>query len=131
MLVAEKEKLRKEWEECFDEKLDEHLTVKGMEKFYSPETSLEEAANMLTKAAVIMLFNDIGIKFPEGKTSVIIINGDDEPCEGKASKPFIVLENGEAVDERFESIEDAEEYIKKICMSSTRMRDNFKIVQEM
>ena len=135
MLVAEKEKLRKEWEECFDEKLDKHLTDKGMEKFYSPETSLGDAVDMLTKAAVIMLLNEVGVELPEGKVSVVVINGD-EPCtckgeEKKEKFKVANVTNNFVFSERFDSPEEAQAFIKDQCMKTHYVLDDFGILQEM
>lgn len=50
-----KESMYKQWEEVFGLKVDEHLTEEGLKKFWSEETSVLEATDMLTAAAILSL----------------------------------------------------------------------------
>lgn len=54
-----KEELKKAWEECFGMKIEDKLNDKGLEHFWSDDTSEKEAAELLTAGAIDMLLDDM------------------------------------------------------------------------
>lgn len=147
-LNKEKEALKREWERCFEMPITEKLNEKGLEKFWSEETKIEEAQDLLTSAAIDLLIEShigclgeiIGSIIGDAAKVIVIAGGSDKKLckdEEKKEEHFRVIEfkeiSGDEVmhKEVFYTAEAAEDYIKEICLTSTRMRDDFKIVQEM
>lgn len=143
-LKEKKETLKREWEECFEMPIEEKLNEKGIEKFWDDATSVKEAEDLLTSAAIDLLIEshieglgEILGSIVGGASKVIIFAGgpDKKLCKGeeKKEKHFRVIdaEDDFMHKEVFYTAEAAEEYIKDICMTTSHIRDDFKIVQEM
>lgn len=147
-IMKEKEELKNTWEKIFEEKIEDHLTEIGLKRFWSPKTSVAGAEMMLTKAATIMFLESVlGKNAPKGKHIEVIILGEDddedekwetaesekEYCEGSKPKKFAVLEKEDdhVYPDRFETDEEAYDFIKVICMNTSHTFDDFKVIQEM
>lgn len=74
-----KEELKKAWEECFEMKIEDKLNDKGLEHFWSDDTSEKEAADLLTAGAIDMLLDDM----LEDLVGVVIIKGNHNKNEEK------------------------------------------------
>ena len=51
-LMDQKKEVKETWEQCFGKKIEDKLNKKGIERFWDDNTSLAEATDMLTAAAI-------------------------------------------------------------------------------
>ena len=152
-LKEQKIESKKAWEKTFKKSINDSLTKEGLKKFWDNETSLDEAVDMLTCAAI----NDIiggDLKkainnISNNKVGVLVIGlGDDddkdeeeskectEHCEGPGIKKegmfkVVNLTTKHIYDDGFCSAEEAQDFIKETCMNTHYSISEFGIVQEM
>ena len=81
-LKEKKEELKKVWEECFKMKIEDKLNDKGLEHFWSDDTSEEEAADLLTAGAIDMLVDDM----LDDLLGIVIIKGNPNKNEKSEKK---------------------------------------------
>lgn len=121
-----KEELKKEWEDCFDKKIEDKLNDEGLKKFWDDNTTIGEAEVMLTCAAFDDLFDDlIG--------AVIFKSSGCKDNKKEVKKPFEVerIKDNYFYSEPFETIKEANEFINNICLNSEFKVDDFRIVKVM
>ena len=124
-LFEKKQELKKEWEECFEKTMESSFTALGIAKFWSDETSLEEAEALLTGAAINDLLCDIVDKV-EGFAVIGIGEGREAAEEqfqvyNKVTKEFY--------DKVFTSKEDADEFVVREACATIYKHSDFKVVQ--
>lgn len=122
-LKEKKEELKKEWEECFEMKIEDKLTEKGLKKFWDENTSIEEAEEMLTRAAIYDLVGML-----EDFVGVAIIKGNPNKNE-KSGKKYRVVGDGFTSDKTFTTIEGAENYRDEMAKTSHFTVDELDIVE--
>ena len=123
-LFEKKQEIKKEWETCFKHKMEEVLNAKGIAKYWSDETSIREALDMLTAAGVALYVDEL----MDNADGVIVVGvkGEKEPEEqyqvyNKVTKEFY--------DHVFTSKEDADEFVvREACNSEFKFSD-FRVVQ--
>ena len=123
MLRKEKELLVQKWEECFHKKVTDVLSESGMNKFFDDNTSNTEATIMLTIPAIADALDKA-----EGEDAVRVVVIDDEDAEeGK----FTVLRTTDEslCNKRFETKDEAEDFIKEQALHTRYTIDEFKIVK--
>lgn len=140
-----KMQLIKDWEECFKMKVSDKLTAEGLKKFWSDDTSVEEAAELLTAAAVDDLLDSLIGRLLGGSVGVMVVHvggndeeedkQDEEPCNVKNGTPFKVArldEGGKIIqlyDDEFETEEAARAYIKEIVNYSSCTLSDFAVTK--
>lgn len=123
MLRKEKELLIQKWEECFHKKVTDILSESGMEKFFDDNTSITEATVMLTIPAIAD-----ALEKAEGEDAVRVVVIDDEDAEeGKFTVLRVTDES--LCSKRFETKEEAEDFIKEQALHTRYTVDEFKIVK--
>lgn len=123
MLRKEKELLIQKWEECFHKKVTDILSESGMEKFFDDNTSITEATVMLTIPAIADALDKA-----ESEDAVRVVVIDDEDAEeGKFTVLRITDES--LCSKRFETKEEAEDFIKEQALHTRYTVDEFKIVK--
>ena len=123
MLRKEKELLIQKWEECFHKKVTDILSESGMNKFFDDNTSITEATVMLTIPAIADALDKA-----EGEDAVRVVVIDDEDAEeGKFTVLRITDES--LCNKRFETKEEAEDFIKEQALHTRYTIDEFKIVK--
>lgn len=123
MLRKEKELLIQKWEECFHKKVTDILSESGMNKFFDDNTSITEATIMLTIPAIADALDEA-----EGEDAVRVVVIDDEDAEeGKFTVLRITDES--LCSKRFETKEEAEDFIKEQALHTRYTIDEFKIVK--
>lgn len=123
MLRKEKELLIQKWEECFHKKVTDILSESGMNKFFDNNTSITEATVMLTIPAIADALDKA-----EGEDAVRVVVIDDEDAEeGKFTVLRITDES--LCNKRFETKEEAEDFIKEQALHTRYTIDEFKIVK--
>ena len=123
MLRKEKELLVQKWEECFHKKVTDVLSESGMNKFFDDNTSITEATIMLTIPAIADALDKA-----EGEDAVRVVVIDDEDAEeGKFTVLRITDES--LCNKRFETKEEAEDFIKEQALHTRYTVDEFKIVK--
>ena len=123
MLRKEKELLIQKWEECFHKKVTDILSESGMNKFFDDNTSITEATVMLTIPAIADALDKA-----EGEDAVRVVVIDDEDAEeGKFTVLRITDES--LCNKRFETKEEAEDFIKEQALHTRYTVDEFKIVK--
>lgn len=123
MLRKEKELLIQKWEECFHKKVTDVLSESGMNKFFDDNTSITEATIMLTIPAIADALDKA-----EGEDAVRVVVIDDEDAEeGKFTVLRITDES--LCNKRFETKEEAEDFIKEQALHTRYTIDEFKIVK--
>ena len=123
MLRKEKELLVQKWEECFHKKVTDVLSESGMNKFFDDNTSITEATIMLTIPAIADALDKA-----EGEDAVRVVVIDDEDAEeGKFTVLRITDES--LCNKRFETKEEAEDFIKEQALHTRYTIDEFKIVK--
>lgn len=122
-LKERKEILKKEWEECFEMSIEKKLSEKGLKVFWDDKTSEDEAAKLLTVAAIDLLFDDIA-----DEIMCCIIAGKKKKCD---DIPFTVVRKPDRhyFNETFETKEQALEFAKKQAMNSMFTLDDFEIIK--
>lgn len=123
MLRKEKELLIQKWEECFHKKVTDILSESGMNKFFDENTSITEATIMLTIPAIADALEEA-----ESEDAVHVVVIDDEDAEeGKFTVLRITDES--LCNKRFETKEEAEDFIKEQALHTRYTIDEFKIVK--
>ena len=123
MLRKEKELLVQKWEECFHKKVTDVLSESGMNKFFDDNTSITEATVMLTIPAIADALDKV-----EDEDAVRVVVIDDEDAEeGKFTVLRITDES--LCSKRFETKEEAEDFIKEQALHTRYTVDEFKIVK--
>ena len=123
MLRKEKELLVQKWEECFHKKVTDILSESGMNKFFDDNTSITEATVMLTIPAIADALDKA-----ESEDAVRVVVIDDEDAEeGKFTVLRITDES--LCNKRFETKEEAEDFIKEQALHTRYTIDEFKIVK--
>ena len=123
MLREEKELLVQKWEECFHKKVTDVLSESGMNKFFDDNTSITEATVMLTIPAIADALDKA-----ESEDAVRVVVIDDEDAEeGKFTVLRITDES--LCSKRFETKEEAEDFIKEQALHTRYTIDEFKIVK--
>ena len=115
-LKEKKEELKKEWEECFKMKIEDKLNDKGLEHFWSDDTSEKEAAEILTAGAIDMLLDDM----LDDLVGIAIIKGNHNKNESNSDFDYNVFDT---VKQKFVSVghktwEIADEEAKKYCLEN-------------
>lgn len=123
MLRKEKELLIQKWEECFHKKVTDILSESGMNKFFDDNTSITEATVMLTIPAIAD-----ALEKAEDEDAVRVVVIDDEDAEeGKFTVLRVTDES--LCNKRFETKEEAEDFIKEQALHTRYTIDEFKIVK--
>ena len=123
MLRKEKELLVQKWEECFHKKVTDVLSESGMNKFFDDNTSITEATVMLTIPAIADALDKV-----EDEDAVRVVVIDDEDAEeGKFTVLRVTDES--LCNKRFETKEEAEDFIKEQALHTRYTVDEFKIVK--
>lgn len=123
-LKEKKEELKKAWEECFEMKIEDKLNDKGLEHFWSDDTSEKEAAELLTAGAIDMLLDDM----LDDLLGIAIIKGNPNKNE-KSGKKYRVVGDGFTSDKTFTTIEGAENYRDEMAKTSHFTVDELDIVE--
>ena len=123
-LKEKKEEIKKAWEECFKMKIEDKLNDKGLEHFWSDDTSEQEAADLLTAGAIDMLLDDM----LEDLVAIAIIKGNPNKNE-KSEKKYRVVGDGFTSDKTFTTIEGAENYRDEMAKTSHFTVDELDIVE--
>lgn len=129
-LKEQKIEMKNDWEKCFEKKIEDKLTEKGLKKFWDENTSLEEAEAMLTHAAV-----DDFVEHLMGSLAGAIIIGVggclDEEENDEQEEQFQVYRSRDNFfyEETFDSVDAAKDFIKEQAMNSTYKVDDFKVVK--
>lgn len=118
-LKEKKEELKKAWEECFKMKIEDKLNDKGLEHFWSDDTSEKEAAEILTAGAIDMLLDDM----LDDLFGVVIIKGNHNKNEKNESNSDFDYNVFDTVKQAFVSVgnetwEIADEEAKKYCLEN-------------
>ena len=122
MLRKEKELLIQKWEECFHKKVTDILSESGMNKFFDDNTSITEATVMLTIPAIAD-----ALEKAESDDVVRVVIADEDAEEGKFTVLRITDES--LCNKRFETKEEAEDFIKEQALHTRYTIDEFKIVK--
>lgn len=123
MLRKEKELLIQKWEECFHKKVTDILSESGMNKFFDDNTSITEATIMLTIPAIA----DALDKAEDEDAVRVVVIDDEDAEEGKFTVLRITDES--LCNKRFETKEEAEDFIKEQALHTRYTIDEFKIVK--
>ena len=123
-LKEKKEELKNVWEECFKMKIEDKLNDKGLEHFWSDDTSEKEAAELLTAGAIDMLLDGL----LEDLVGIAIIKGNHNKNE-KSGKKYRVVGDGFTSDKTFTTIEGAENYRDEMAKTSHFTVDELDIVE--
>ena len=122
MLRKEKELLIQKWEECFHKKVTDILSESGMNKFFDDNTSITEATVMLTIPAIAD-----ALEKAESEDVVRVVIDDEDAEEGKFTVLRVTDES--LCNKRFETKEEAEDFIKEQALHTRYTIDEFKIVK--
>lgn len=123
MLRKEKELLIQKWEECFHKKVTDVLSESGIDKFFDDNTSITEATIMLTIPAIA----DALDKAEDEDAVRVVVIDDEDAEEGKFTVLRITDES--LCNKRFETKEEAEDFIKEQALHTRYTVDEFKIVK--
>ena len=136
-LRERKEQLVNKWEEIFEQKIGDHLSIKGLSVFWSDDTSYEGAVAMLDKAALLMVVQEatdnINVSV-NGNELVIVIDRDNEEEgeeDGDVRKPFEVerVPDNWFFVEKFETEDEARQFIREQAMTTPYTLKDFRVVK--
>ena len=139
-LRAKKAELKQGWESCFEKKMEDKFNSEGIKKFWDDNTSIDEAEEMLTHAAID---DFVGHLFGSLAGAIIIGVGgcqdkeehDEEPCNVKNGTTFRVArvdKEGKIIqlyDDDYETEEAAKAEIQERVNHSTHTLSDFCVIQ--
>lgn len=143
-LMAQKKEVKETWEQCFGKKIEDKLNKKGIERFWDDNTSLDEATDMLTIAAiddaVIGLIESLFKDSDVNPVAVAVVKHkkaadhedekDDKEDEGDMPKKCRVLNlvTSQLYDDEFDTRDLAKEFIRDKCTVTKYTVNDFKVV---
>ena len=142
-LMDQKKELKETWEQCFGKKIEDKLNEKGIEQFWDDNTSLDEATEMLTIAAIDdavtglidSLFKDSDVK----PVAVAVVRhkkaadpedekDDDDDGDMPAKCKVLNLVTSQLYDDEFDTRDLAQEFIRDKCSVTKYTVNDFKVV---
>ena len=143
-LMAQKKEVKETWEQCFGKKIEDKLNKKGIERFWDDNTSLDEATDMLTIAAiddaVTGLIDSLFKDSDENPVAVAVVRHkkaadhedekDDKEDEGDMPKKCRVLNlvTSQLYDDELDTRDLAKEFIRDKCTVTKYTVNDFKVV---
>ena len=141
-LMDQKKDLKETWEQCFGKKIEDKLNKKGIERFWDDNTSLDEATDMLTIAAiddaVIGLIESLFKDSDEKPVAVAVVkhkkaaDHEDEKDEDNGDMPskckVLNLVTSQLYDDEFDTRDLAKEFIRDKCAVTKYTVNDFKVV---
>ena len=143
-LMAQKKEVKETWEQCFGKKIEDKLNKKGIERFWDDNTSLDEATDMLTIAAiddaVIGLIESLFKDSDVNPVAVAVVKHkkaadhedekDDKEDEGDMPKKCRVLNlvTSQLYDDELDTRDLAKEFIRDKCTVTKYTVNDFKVV---
>lgn len=143
-LMDQKKELKETWEQCFGKKIEDKLNKKGIERFWDDNTSLDEATDMLTIAAIDdaviglieSLFKDsdakpVAVAVVKHKKEADHEDGhDDKEDEGDmpAKCKVLNLVTSQLYEDEFDTRDLAKEFIRDKCAVTKYTVNDFKVV---
>ena len=139
-LIDQKKEVKEAWEQCFGKKIEDKLNKKGIERFWDDDTSLDEATDMLTIAAiddaVIGLIESL-FKDSDAKPVAVAVvkhkkeadhkdEKDDGDMPGKCR--VLNLVTSQLYDDEFDTRDLAKEFIRDKCAVTKYTVNDFKVV---
>lgn len=139
-LVDQKKEVKEAWEQCFGKKIEDKLNKKGIERFWDDNTSLDEATDMLTIAAiddaVIGLIESL-FKDSDAKPVAVAVvkhkkEADHEDENDDGDKPakcrVLNLVTSQLYDDEFDTRDLAKAFIRDKCTVTKYTVNDFKVV---
>ena len=139
-LMDQKKELKETWEQCFGKKIEDKLNEKGIEQFWDDNTSLDEATDMLTIAAIDDLIDSLFKDSDVNPVAVAVVRHkkaadhkdehDDKEDEGDMPGKCRVLNlvTSQLYDDEFDTRDLAKEFIRDKCTVTKYTVNDFKVV---
>ena len=136
-LIQKKTDLKETWENCFEMKIEDKINENGLTFFWSADTSLEEAAELLDIAAIDLALDSL---VSDGAIAMVLNvskKNKPEPCKGEECKKVDkfrvarISPDTHMYETKFYNPDEAEAFITEVCLNSKYKRDDFTILQEM
>lgn len=135
-LMDQKKEVKETWEQCFGKKIEDKLNKKGIERFWDDNTSLDEATDMLTIAAIDDLFDNLLKDSDVNPVAVAVVrhkkaaDHKDENDDGDMPSKCRVLNlvTSQLYDDEFDTRDLAKEFIRDKCAITKYTVDDFKVV---
>ena len=133
-LMDLKKEVKETWEQCFGKKIEDKLNKKGIERFWDDNTSLDEATDMLTIAAIDDLFDSL-LKDSDPVAVAVVRHKkaddhkdekDDGDMPGKCR--VLNLVTSQLYDDEFDTRDLAKEFIRDKCAVTKYTVNDFKVV---
>ena len=133
-LMDQKKEVKETWEQCFGKKIEDKLNKKGLERFWDDNTSLDEATDMLTIAAIDDLFDSL-LKDSDPVAVAVVrhkkaADHEDEKDNGDMPGKCKVLNlvTSQLYDDEFDTRDLAKEFIRDKCAVTKYTVNDFKVV---
>lgn len=135
-LMAQKKEVKETWEQCFGKKIEDKLNKKGIERFWDDNTSLDEATDMLTIAAIDDLFDSL-LKDPDVNPVAVAVVRHKKAADHKDEKDngdmpgkcrVLNLVTSQLYDDEFDTRDLAKEFIRDKCAVTKYTVNDFKVV---
>ena len=143
-LMDQKKEVKEAWEQCFGKKIEDKLNKKGIERFWDDNTSLDEATDMLTIAAIDDAVTGlIGSLFKDSDVNPVAVavvrhkkaadhEGEHDDKEDKGDMPakcrVLNLVTSQLYDDEFDTRDLANEFIRDKCTVTKYTVNDFKVV---
>ena len=139
-LMDQKKEVKETWEQCFGKKIEDKLNKKGIERFWDDNTSLCEATDMLTAAAIDDLIYSLFKDSDVNPVAVAVVKHkkaadhedehDDKKDEGDMPAKCRVLNlvTSQLYDDEFDTRDLAKEFIRDKCTVTKYTVNDFKVV---
>lgn len=135
-LMDQKKEVKETWEQCFGKKIEDKLNKKGIERFWDDNTSLDEATDMLTIAAIDDLFDSLLKDSDVNPVAVAVVrhkkaaDHKDEKDNGDMPGKCRVLNlvTSQLYDDEFDTRDLAKEFIRDKCAVTKYTVNDFKVV---
>ena len=130
-LKEQKAKEKDIWESCFEKKIEDKFTEKGLKKFWDDNTPIEEAKAMLLHAAIDDLVGHLLDSLEDSISAVGGCKDKDEENDNTETEQFQVFNTigHYFYDDVFTSVDDAKAFIKKRALNTKYTLADFKVVK--
>ena len=126
-LREKKEEAKKEWEACFSRKMEDSLNEEGIKHYWDDDTSLEDALDLLTSAAI----NDAFDSIIDNIIGIAVIKHKEKKEELHNNNSFMVMKKSDRhlYSDVFDTEEGAQDFINDIAMTTSFTTKDFEIIK--
>lgn len=126
-LREKKEEAKQEWEDCFSRKMEDSINEEGIKYYWDDDTSLEDALDLLTQAAIHDAFGHI----IDDIVGIAVVKCKEKKEEPRNNNSFMVMKKSDRhlYSDVFDTEEGAQDFINDIAMTTSFTTKDFEIIK--